>query len=395
MCRSIRAVLSAEATLGLAISSTGMGAQQPAAADSHTLDLLQKITLAQATSGNEGDVRAIIRAEVGTSVSLQETSKGDLVATLPGTDKGPVKGPVILLSAHMDEVGFQVRSITPDGFLKVAALGNWYAGSMTDHMVTVHTAHGAITGLVGVRPPHLMSADDKSKSSSVSDLYIDIGASSAEEAQKWGVRLGDRITPQSSFLPLGNSGRLVSKAWDDRVGCALLVQIVRKLAAQPHPNTIYVAWTTSEEFGRSNATVEMPDLKPDFVIVVEVGITTDTPDAKIGEQQEKLGGGPVLDLYDGSLSTTPLIRDWFTAQAKAAAIPLQYTTIAQEGSGVGMENNSYLFRDPSTALLIPLRYAHSPHGVIDIHDYIQTRELLAHILGKLDASALRHMSEKE
>jgi endoglucanase len=324
-------------------------------------------------------------------VHLEETPKGDLVAKLPGTKPGPV----ILLSSHLDEVGFQVRAITPEGFLQVAPLGNWYAGSMADHLVTVRTSHGPITGVVGVRPPHLMSAEDKTKAPGVMEMYIDIGASSAAEARQWGVQLGDRIAPQSSFLELGNSGRYISKAWDNRVGCAILAQLARKLATTPHPNTIYIAWTTSEEFGRSNATVEMPELKPDFVIVVEVGITTDTPDRKTGEQQEALGGGPTLDLYDGSISTTPAIRDWFTAQAKASGIPLQYTTILQEGFGVGTENSSYLFRAPSTALLVPLRYAHSPRGVIDIRDYLHTRALLMQVLEHLNTAALRQMTGKE
>lgn len=377
--------------LAFLMSAATACAQQPEGDHVHTLELLKKITLAQGSSGNEGDIRAIVRATVGKGVALQETPKGDLVARLQGTEDGPV----ILLTAHMDEVGFQVRAITPDGFLLLAPLGNWYAESMADHLVTVRTSQGILTGVVGVRPPHLMSPADKTTAPGVKAMYIDIGASSAAQARKWGVQLGDRVVPQSGFLQLGKAGRYISKAWDDRVGCALLAQLTRQFATRPHPNTIYVAWTTGEEFGRSNATVEMPGLKPDFVIVMEVGITTDTPDAKAGEQQEKLGDGPALDLYDGSISTAPAVRDWFTAQAHAAGIPLQYTTIQQEGSGVGVENSSYLFRAPSTALLVPLRYAHSPRGVIDIHDYIQARELLAYVLGNLNHSALRQMTGAE
>lgn len=391
MRRYAQFFISAFLTLALVLFAVPGWSQQVPASDAHTLDLLQKITLATATSGDEQNLRAVIRAELGNAVSLQETRNGDLVAKLPGQTAGPI----ILLSAHMDEVGFQVRSITPEGFLKVAPLGLWYAGSMLDHIVTVHTSLGPVTGVVGVRPPHLMTAQEKLQSPGVSDLYIDIGATSDAQAHKMGVQLGDRITPQSSFLQLGNSGRFVSKAWDDRVGCALLVQVARQLAHTSHPNTIYVAWTTSEEFGRANGTVEMSGLKPDFVIVVEVGLTADTPDATADRHQETLGAGPVLDLYDGSISTTPRIRSWFSEQAKFAGVPLQYTTIMQEGFGVNSQNNSFLFRAPSTALLVPLRYAHSPHGVIDIHDYLQTRTLLTHVLTALDESALRKMTGKE
>ncbi|MFP5230933.1 MAG: M42 family metallopeptidase [Acidobacteriota bacterium] len=362
-----------------------------APADTETTSLLRSLTLAQGTSDDEGRIRSIIRAQLGPSIHVDETPAGDLVARFPGT----APGPVILLSSHMDEVGFQVRSITPDGFLTVAPLGNWYAGAMADHLVSLHTSHGTITGVVGIRPPHLMSAAEKSVAPGVTQMYIDIGASSASEARQWGVQPGDRITPQSDFFRLGSSSRYVSKAWDDRVGCAVLLQLARKLAATPHPNTIDIAWTTSEEFGRANATVEMPQLHPDFVLVVEVGITTDTPDVHASQQQEKLGLGPTLDLYDGSISTTPAIRDWVAAQATDARIPLQYTTILQEGAGVGPQNNSYLFRAPGTALLIPLRYAHSPHGVIDLRDVDNTRQLLLQLMRHLNASALRQMTGKD
>ncbi len=376
------------AVLFVAIGSASAQGPSVTPASPETLNLLKSLTLAQGTSGDEGDIRSIIRAQLGSSIHVEETPAGDLVARFPGTEPGPV----ILLSSHMDEVGFQVRAITPDGFLRVAPLGNWYAGSMADHLVTVRTSHGAIIGVVGVRPPHLMSEKEKTEAPGVSQMYIDIGASSAAEVRQWGIQLGDRVAPQSSFLRLGTSDKYSSKAWDDRVGCAVLVELARKLATTPHPNTIYIAWTTSEEFGRSNATVEMPQLEPDFVLVVEVGITTDTPGVNATQQQERLGEGPTLDLYDGSISTTPSIRDWIAGQAKASGIPLQFTTIMQEGFGVGAQNSSYLFRAPSTALLVPLRYAHSPRGVIDIRDFANTRQLLLQLMEHLDSAALRKMT---
>ncbi len=377
----------------LCMASGSAGAQRASRTDTsaQTLDLLRSLTLAQATSGDEAHLRSIIRSQLGSGIHVQQTPAGDLVAKFPGT----APGPVILLSSHMDEVGFQVRAITSDGFLTVAPLGNWYAGSMADHLVTISTSRGNITGVVGVHPPHLMTEKEKSQAPDVAQMYIDIGAKSAAEARQRGIELGDRITPESSFLELGSTGRFTSKAWDDRVGCAILVQLAHALATTRHPNTVYLAWTTSEEFGRSNATIELPQLQPDFVMVVEVGITTDTPDVVARARQETLGGGPALDLYDGSISTTPSIRDWVTAQAKASGIPLQYTTIMQQGSGVGTQNSSYLFRAPSTALLVPLRYAHSPRGVIDIHDYVETRQLLLHLLENLNASALGQMIGKE
>lgn len=368
----------------LALACSSAPAQSAAAPRPVPVDFLRELTLAQATAGDEGGVRAILRRYIGGAAATAETAKGDLVVRLPGT----APHPIILVAAHMDEVGFQVSSITPEGFLRLAPLGIWYSGSILDHQVTVSTLAGRLPGVVGVDPPHLMSAAERVHAPAISDLYVDIGASSAAGAARMGVRPGDRVAPAGRFLRMGD--RLVSKAWDDRVGCALLADTVRSLSATAHPNTVVFAWTTGEETGRSNATVELPDLRPDFVLVVEVGLTRDTPGGA-QPRQETLGGGPVLDLYDGAIATPPAIRDWFVRQAEAAAIPLQQTTITFDGAGVANQNGSYLYRAPATALLVPLRYAHAPNGVIDGRDYQQTRDLLLHLLTRLDAAALDRM----
>jgi putative aminopeptidase FrvX len=351
------------------------------------LDFLRALTLANGTAGDEEEVRAVLRDWLHGAASLSQTAKGDLVARLDGTSPEPL----VLVTAHMDEVGFQVRAITSGGFLRLAPLGLWYGGSIVDHPVCVTTRKGRLRGVVGLKPPHLMSSAEKARAPGIPDLYVDIGASSAEEAIRWGVAPGDRVTPEGQFLSLSNPKRLLSKAWDDRAGCAIVAELVRALASTPHPNSVVAAWTSAEETGRSNATVKLPGLTPDFVIVVEVGLTRDTPDAEIQAHQETLGGGAVLDLYDGSIATPPAIRNWILDQAAAAAIPVQPTTILTEGAGVSHQNSSFLFRAPSTALLLPLRYAHAPLGMIDANDYQRTRDLLLRLLVSLDAATIRRL----
>ena len=359
--------------------------------DVKTIEFLSRITSAMGTSGDEGDVREILRARVGKFAALSEDAKGALLARLQGSSAAPV----VLLAAHMDEVGFQVSGITPDGFLKVAPLGLWYAPVMLNERVVVRTARGEIPGVFGVSPPHLLTPEAMQQPVRLADMFIDLGARSAERVRDLGVELGDRVAPEGTLTRLADRNLLVSKAWDDRVGCALIADVLERFSTEAHPNTLYGAWTTWEETGRANATVEMPELHPDFVIVVEVGITLDTPGTTPENVHERLGAGPTLDLYDGTLATTPRVRDWIAGEAHAAGIPLQFTTLWQGGPGVGIESPSLLFRAPSTAILVPLRYAHSPHGLIDYRDYVHTRDLLVRLLSSLDAAKLKKVTERE
>ena len=234
----------------------------------------------------------------------------------------------------------------------------------------------------------MVGAEERGRPISFSQLYVDVGAKDADAARQLGVQVGDRIVPEGTFRRMSDPNRMISKAWDDRVGCALIVETIEALLKQKHPNTIYAAWTTEEEMGRANATVDLPGIHPDLVIVVEVGITLDTPDATPGSTQEVLGGGPALDMYDGALVTTPTLRDWIDRQARQAGIPLQFTTLWQPTGGAST-STSFLFTAPSTAILVPFRYAHTPNGVIDLNDYRRTRELLLRLLTFFDEDTWR------
>ena len=317
--------------------------------------------------------------KVGKVANLDEDSKGDLIVKLEGQSSRPV----ILVAAHMDEVGFQVSSITPRGFLEVVPLGMWYPPDIVNHVVSVRTSQGDIVGVFGARPPYAVTTEERTRPIQLSQLYVDVGATDADSARHMGIQVGDHIVPEGTFRRMSDPNRLMSKAWDDRVGCALIAETIERLSRKKHPSTIYAAWTAEEEIGRANATVDIPDLHPDLVIVVEVGITVDTPDAAAGSTQELLGAGPSLDLYDGALVTIPGLRDWMTREAWPSRDSLTiYDTVAtywrqQSVRELPIYRSEYRYLSAASIRA----YA---NGIIDLRDYLHTRDLLLRLLSTLD-----------
>ncbi|HXK59664.1 MAG TPA: peptidase M28 [Acidobacteriota bacterium] len=355
------------------------------ASQDETLDFLTRLTQANGTPGEEGSVVTILREKVQAFTELSRDSRGALIAKKRGTSDRPR----ILLAAHMDEVGFQVKSITSGGFLRVVPLGSWFPAVMLGQRVVVRTAQGDLPGVFGATPPHVLTSEQRQKAVQLEDMYVDIGAKDESHARKLGVEPGDHIVPEGAFTRMADPNMLLAKAWDDRVGCAVIAEVLERLQQTPHPNTVYGAWTPLEEVGRLNATVEMENLRPDLVIVVEVGITVDTPGVSSEMVQERIGHGPSLDLYDGVLITPPNLKRWVVAEAGAAGIPLQFTTL---GSGGGSAHGvSFLFRAPSIALLVPLRYAHTPNSLLDYRDYTKTKDLLFHLISTLDQEKWRRI----
>ena len=189
MRRLVLIVLSSIWTMFTVASSpvSGSGALQ-ASDDAKTIDFLQRITLAHGTPGVEDNIRSIIRDRMKSVASLTEDPKGALVAKLQGSSAGPV----ILLAAHMDEVGFQVKAITPGGFLKVVPLGTWFPSSHRQPASRRKDRSGGVDGVFGATPPHLMSREDTQQPVRLSDLFVDVGAENAEQVRKLGVQLAAR-----------------------------------------------------------------------------------------------------------------------------------------------------------------------------------------------------------
>ncbi len=142
---------------------------------------------------------------------------------------GEENGPKIMVAGHLDEVGFMITQIDNKGFLRFQTVGGWWSQVMLAQRVTIITCKGDITGVIGSKPPHILSAEARKKPVEIKDMFIDIGASSKEEAMEWGVRPGDQVVPYFEFQVMKNEKLSLAKAWDNRIGCAITIDVLRQL----------------------------------------------------------------------------------------------------------------------------------------------------------------------
>src|SRR5208283_1711866 len=193
----------------------------------------------------------------------------DKLGSLVCKQKGSSDEPKVVLAAHMDEIGFMVKFITADGFIKFTALGGWWDQVLLAHRVIIKTSKGDVTGVIGAKPPHVLTQEERKVVVEKKDMYIDIGASSQQEVEAEGVRIGDPVVPQTEFSVLSNGKGYLAKAFDDRVGCAICIKALQRLAGQNHPNTLFGVATVQEEVGVRGATTSVELINPDLAIILE------------------------------------------------------------------------------------------------------------------------------
>ena len=238
-----------------------------------TEKLLKEITEASGVPGYEGDVRAIMRRALEGVAVVEQDKMGSFI----GKRVGSSERPRVMLAGHMDEIGFMVSLVTKEGFVRFVPLGGWWDQVLLGHRVLIKTAKGDVLGMLGAKPPHLLDAKEREKVLEKKDMYIDVGACSEEEAREMGIHPGDPIIPLSELTVMANPRFYLTKALDNRVGCALALQAVRQLAHDGHPNTVYAVGTVQEEVGLRVAKTSAHAINPDVGLVLEVDIAGDVP----------------------------------------------------------------------------------------------------------------------
>ena len=349
----------------------------------NTEQLLKEITEASGVPGYEGDVRAIMRRYLEDVAVIEQDKMGSLI----GKRVGESDRPRVMLAGHMDEIGFMVRLVTKEGFVKFVPLGGWWDQVLLGHRVTIETAKGSVVGVLGAKPPHMLDADERKKVVEKKDMYIDVGACSEQEARDMGVRPGDPIIPVSDFTVMANPRIYLSKAFDDRVGCALAVQTLRQLVEEGHPNTAYAVGTVQEEVGTRGAKTSAFAIDPDVAIVLEVDIAGDVPGIKPDETAVKMGGGPTLLVYDARMIPNLKLRDLVIATAQELDIPLQFSAMpggATDGAQIHLHNEGV----PTVVIGVPTRHIHSHNAILCRDDYDQALKLLVELVKKLDAETV-------
>ncbi len=342
-----------------------------------TLVFLKELVDAHGVPGFEDDVAKVMQKYLKGVGPFSKDRLGSFICE----KVGEAKGPRVMLAGHLDEVGFMVRSITKEGFVRFLALGGWWGHVVLGQRLIIKTRQGDILGVVGSKPPHELRDDDRKKVLEIKDMYIDVGATSDWDVKKQlDIRPGDPIVPDSAFAVMANPNLLLAKAWDNRIGCALAAETAKRLVGQKHPNVLYAVATVQEEVGLRGAKTSSSKLRPDVGLALDVGIAHDTPGT---EGDEKLGGGPLVVIYDATSIPNRKLRDLVIDTAKGLKIPLQFEAVERGGTDAG---RIHLSGEgvPSISMGVAARYIHSHVSIIDRRDYEATVRLLVAIVKRLD-----------
>jgi len=325
------------------------------------VDVLEKLSNANGVTGREGEVRDLMKNYLKPYV---DETREDRLGNVIGVKKGNKDAPTVMLAAHMDEVGLMIKNITKKGFLQFAKIGGIDDRLLFAQKVIVHTDKGPLTGVMGSKPIHIQKEEERKKVIEADDLFIDIGARDKKEAQKMGVRVGDVASFDTKFVRIGKDV-VVGKAFDDRVGCTIMVEVMRRLPKVDC--NVYAVGTIQEEVGLRGATIAAFQVAPDIGIALEATVAGDTPGVREGEAPAKMGEGPVLTVADAGLIVHPKVLRLLIDSAKEHKIPYQLETGirgATDASKIALTREGV----PSGVISVPARYIHSPAALLNLDD---------------------------
>lgn len=349
-----------------------------------TLEFLKDLVTANGAPGFEGDVAEVMKKHLQGVGAVSSDRLGSFICEKVGDPKGPR----VMLAGHLDEVGFLVKSVTKEGYVKFLGLGGWWGHVVLGQRLVIHTRKGPVLGVVGSKPPHELRDEDRKKVLELKDMFIDVGATSDWDVKKkLDIRPGDPILPDSSFAVMANQNLLLAKAWDNRMGCALAAETALRLKGQKHPNTLFAVATVQEEVGLRGAQTSATKIRPDVALALDVGIAHDTPGT---EGDEKLGGGPLVVIYDATSIPNRHLRDLVIDTAEKLKMPLQFESVERGGTDAGrihMTGEGV----PSLSLGIASRYIHSHNSIIDRRDFEATVKLLVALVKRLDRKTVERL----
>lgn len=359
----------------------------PAAAADRTTALLGELADAPGPSGFEEPVRAIMVEHMRPfAKSITYDGLGSVIADTGGS------GPRVMVDAHMDELGGVIRRTTPDGYLTMQMLGGWLDSALVGQRWIILGAHGPVHAVTGIRDIHLASPEERTKAVPRSAIFLDVGAHSAAGVAALGVTPGDPVVPDSPFQELNGTGNYVGKAFDDRVGCAAVIELMRRMSGLAHPNHLIFVATVQEEIGLRGARTASNLVRPDVGIAIEGGVTGDTRDAAADDSQVVLGGGPGIFLYDFDELPNRKLVALVNKVAADNRIPLQHDLVVGYGDD-SAEMQSSGGGAPSINFVVPARYTHAHNGIMNRADFDRLVDLMAAVLRKLDANTVAGLKD--
>jgi len=351
-----------------------------------SIQILEELTNATGVSGFEGEVRDLIRRHLEPLTNIEIDNLGSIIAEKTGTTGEPR----IMIAGHMDEIGLMVSLISKDGFIRFQPLGGWWDQVMLAQRVVIKGSKGDVPGVIGSKPPHVLSPEERKKVVEMKDMFVDVGASSDEEVKEIGIKPGDPIVIDSPFTRMKKENMLMGKAMDDRVGCAVFIEVIKRLKDVEHPNTVFGVGTVQEEVGLRGAKTSAEFIDPDVAFAAEVSIAGDTPGVRENEAQAKLGKGPAIVVLDGSLIPNTKLRDLVVRTAEENEIPHQFQAGTRGGTDAG-RIHLHGIGVPSLVVGVPTRYIHSHVAIMDHNDFENTVKLMVEVIKKLDREVVREL----
>lgn len=346
-----------------------------------SVKLLKSLTDVDGIAGHEMAVKELMNDYL-TPVSdeIIEDNLGGIFGKKSATNGDKT----LMVAGHLDEVGFIVTKIDNNGFLKFTPIGGWWNQVMLSQKVTITTDEGKkIRGIIGSKPPHVLSPEERKKTIDMKEMFIDIGVKSKKEAEQFGIEIGNMVTPYSEFETLANQKYLTAKAFDNRYGCALAINVLQNLKNEAIDINLMAGANVQEEVGLRGAKVAANKIKPDLAIAIDVAIAYDTPGMSGQVSDTAIGNGPVVIIMDasniGHVGFTKHIKD----VAKKHNITVQLDTTAGGGTDAGsihVANEG----TPTVSIGVALRYMHSNVSVLHTDDYKNSVALVTEIVKSLN-----------
>ncbi|MBD8016515.1 M42 family metallopeptidase [Microbacterium sp. APC 3898] len=354
--------------------------------NAETREMFKTLTELPGAPGNEHAVRKFMRQELE---KVSDRLLQDNLGSIFGVKDGQEDGPRIMVAGHMDEVGFMVTQITENGMIRFQPLGGWWNQVMLATRVDIVAGNRVIPGVIGSIPPHLLSDELRSKPMEIKNMLIDIGADDKDDALALGVRPGQQIVPFSPFTPMANDKKIMAKAWDNRYGCGLAIELLKELKDEKLPNQLFSGATVMEEVGLRGAQTAAAMIKPDLFFALDASPANDAT----GDKNEfgQLGKGTLLRILDKSMVTHRGMREFILDTAETHNIPYQYF-VSQGGTDAGRVHTANE-GIPSSVIGICSRYIHTSSSIIHTDDYAAAKELLTKLVKATDRSTLETIKQ--
>jgi putative aminopeptidase FrvX len=347
-----------------------------------TLRLFQTLTEMPAVSGFERDIRKFVRTEME---PYADEIIQDRLGGIFGVKRGDPQGPKVMVAGHLDEVGFMVTAVNENGTIRFQTVGGWSTHVLPSQRVRVITAMGPLDGVIGSVPPHLLDEASRTKPLDAAKMWIDIGADSREEAEQLGVVPGQQIVPVCPFTPLAGGKKIMAKAWDNRYGVGLAIELLKEVKDEVLPNTLYSGATVQEEVGLRGAETAASLIGPDICYVLDASPAGDAPGDRGAFGQ--LGQGALLRIYDRTMVTHRGMVEFVRDTAQTHNIRYQYF-VSPGGTDAG-KIHLHGTGVPTAVIGVCARYIHTAASILHVDDYAAAKALLVELVKATDRTAVQ------